>query len=779
MNGITNLPQFYHDLMRSPFAAAAAAAHLTNTSSSNNNNTSSNNISAITVPGVGVNNSSMSLPSPNKSQSAAANNSFLNHLHQMSTLTQQHQQQQQQNLLLAQHQFQNFIKSSSSPSSAAQQQQAAAAAAASAAAAAHALSYSPYGKASFFSPQTTTNASIEQLKSTFNGLYYPNSLIAAAAAVAAANSPDSFLNLNAQQQQQQQLHHHHHHQQQPSQPPASSSVNSSSSASSSSSSISPQSLSSAFSNPNTNHNNNGNYGTNSSNSNTNDLVPALGASNFSSTSLIYSSSFKKMHSNGNKSLSSSKKSIESSIAAFKQKQIMSAATSMSTPGSYSSNQSNHVNQHSSDNKQPTSNSTGSILSMNRGRGRPRRAPHANESSPKMSQLATSIGSSNMRSMPTSIGHNRTHGNHHQQQHVSQTQQQHSSRATPSPASHTSRTSSNNSRQSRARSDGESIASRSQSGESRPSRSRSRNRETRKRRVNDKEKETDDIVTKKPHGGSVTRTSTPSKNSTPTQQMGSNQSGGCNSGDEENGDGFSSIYGGGIVAADEVEEDEEGIYPSSGKKSKIVKTEDLEDEYDEEKNGLVDELHNDEEDEMVTAEAGADLVEEDEDDDDEDEYELDKEDEELETNTTTSTIKSSRVTGGSQKSINKHGLSANSNVEMNSNSSGGNSNRPMYDFTLQALEMSLYGYLRQTDPFFASHAVSGLKVSPTIASTFNSPFLFANNGSLVPPLTRMKTELGGYDSQSQQQLQQQASPRSILKSGVAPKGNLLTFESCRG
>ena len=38
-------------------------------------------------------------------------------------------------------------------------------------------------------------------------------------------------------------------------------------------------------------------------------------------------------------------------------------------------------------------------------------------------------------------------------------------------------------------------------------------------------------------------------------------------------------------------------------------------------------------------------------------------------------------------------------------------RQVYDFTLQALEMSLYGYLRQSDPMFASHAISGLRIPP--------------------------------------------------------------------
>lgn len=34
--------------------------------------------------------------------------------------------------------------------------------------------------------------------------------------------------------------------------------------------------------------------------------------------------------------------------------------------------------------------------------------------------------------------------------------------------------------------------------------------------------------------------------------------------------------------------------------------------------------------------------------------------------------------------------------------------PLYDFTMQALEMSLYGYLRQSDHLFNGHAISGLR-----------------------------------------------------------------------
>jgi hypothetical protein len=53
----------------------------------------------------------------------------------------------------------------------------------------------------------------------------------------------------------------------------------------------------------------------------------------------------------------------------------------------------------------------------------------------------------------------------------------------------------------------------------------------------------------------------------------------------------------------------------------------------------------------------------------------------------------------------------------SNSSG--PRPPMFDFTLQALEMSLYGYLRQTDPMFAGHAISGFRL-PSAASGQFSP-----------------------------------------------------------
>lgn len=34
--------------------------------------------------------------------------------------------------------------------------------------------------------------------------------------------------------------------------------------------------------------------------------------------------------------------------------------------------------------------------------------------------------------------------------------------------------------------------------------------------------------------------------------------------------------------------------------------------------------------------------------------------------------------------------------------------PVFDFSMQALEMSLYGYLRQSDPMFMGHALSGLR-----------------------------------------------------------------------
>ncbi len=75
------------------------------------------------------------------------------------------------------------------------------------------------------------------------------------------------------------------------------------------------------------------------------------------------------------------------------------------------------------------------------------------------------------------------------------------------------------------------------------------------------------------------------------------------------------------------------------------------------------------------------------------------DEEL--NTTTSTVMTSKSSRQHQTS------NAHSSTGMN----GGHKppNGPVYDFTMQALEMSLYGYLRQTDPMFASHAISGLRI----------------------------------------------------------------------
>lgn len=67
-------------------------------------------------------------------------------------------------------------------------------------------------------------------------------------------------------------------------------------------------------------------------------------------------------------------------------------------------------------------------------------------------------------------------------------------------------------------------------------------------------------------------------------------------------------------------------------------------------------------------------------------------------------------------------------------------RPVYDFTMQALEMSLYGYLRQTDPMFVGHAISGLRMPP-FGSAFNPLSLNQHlsgslgNGLLSPKLAQ--------------------------------------------
>ena len=56
--------------------------------------------------------------------------------------------------------------------------------------------------------------------------------------------------------------------------------------------------------------------------------------------------------------------------------------------------------------------------------------------------------------------------------------------------------------------------------------------------------------------------------------------------------------------------------------------------------------------------------------------------------------------------------------------------PLYDFTLQALEMSLYGYLRQTDPLYVGHAISGIRMSPNNnnnnTSSLNAPSTFSHS-----------------------------------------------------
>ena len=109
MNGITNLPQFYQDIMRSPFAAAAAAAHFAAAANTANNN----NIQQIDKP-----------PSTSMQQMSSTNHQMIplnaqkNQYHQQQ---QQHpsqqfvnQMMQQQNLMAALQQHHNFNNSSGS-----------------------------------------------------------------------------------------------------------------------------------------------------------------------------------------------------------------------------------------------------------------------------------------------------------------------------------------------------------------------------------------------------------------------------------------------------------------------------------------------------------------------------------------------------------------------------------------------------------------------------------------------------------------------------------------
>ncbi len=95
-------------------------------------------------------------------------------------------------------------------------------------------------------------------------------------------------------------------------------------------------------------------------------------------------------------------------------------------------------------------------------------------------------------------------------------------------------------------------------------------------------------------------------------------------------------------------------------------------------------------------------------DEEDESQNSIKEEEL--NTTSSTVMTSKSSRQNRQDFNVQKMTEANGVHKPSN-------KPVYDFTMQALEMSLYGYLRQTDPKFASHAISGLRIPQ-----FNNPML---------------------------------------------------------
>lgn len=70
----------------------------------------------------------------------------------------------------------------------------------------------------------------------------------------------------------------------------------------------------------------------------------------------------------------------------------------------------------------------------------------------------------------------------------------------------------------------------------------------------------------------------------------------------------------------------------------------------------------------------------------------------------------------------------------------------FDFTMQALEMSLYGYLRPTESMFAGHAMSGLRCMPP-------------NSSSSPLATFLQSAFNQYKLMNSRHSQQQVSPRS--------------------
>lgn len=178
----------------------------------------------------------------------------------------------------------------------------------------------------------------------------------------------------------------------------------------------------------------------------------------------------------------------------------------------------------------------------------------------------------------------------------------------------------------------------------------------------------------------TRTSTPSK---------------LNQNQNEQDDVYSSIYDG----------DEEHINIEN----------DMDDS--EEGNHRSRENVDDEEIDLEDEELNEDELDEEENDEDLDEEALIDEDEDGQVSTTNSCKSKSRSNKFSKSSLitTKSKSSTMSHQSNNLQQPAHQINRPIFDFTLQALEMSLYGYLRQNDPLFAGHAISGLRIPQTFDS----------------------------------------------------------------
>ena len=76
--------------------------------------------------------------------------------------------------------------------------------------------------------------------------------------------------------------------------------------------------------------------------------------------------------------------------------------------------------------------------------------------------------------------------------------------------------------------------------------------------------------------------------------------------------------------------------------------------------------------------------------------------------------------------------------------------PLYDFTMQALEMSLYGYLRQTDPTFVGHAISGIRSMMTSISNISNTSLKNSNSQSCQSPTLSTTSSSGDNNRNSKQ-----------------------------